>query len=98
MGSVWVPQDYQHVTEITLENMSKIKENSFYRDDSLNKDIVRLALKVLNGQATRVNNAEVLGLYQKINHTIRLFTQGQYESIHTARQGALQYMEQQPAD
>lgn len=98
MGAVWEPQNYQHVTEITLENMQKIKENSFYSDDGLNKDIVRLALKVLTGQATRVNNAEVLGLYQKINHTIRLFTQGQYESIHTAKQGALQYMEQQPAD
>lgn len=49
MGSVWEPQDYRHMTKITLENMSKIKENSFYSDDNLNKDIVRLTLKVLNG-------------------------------------------------
>lgn len=49
MGAVWEPQNYQHVTEITLENMQKIKENSFYSDDGLNKDIVRLALKVLTG-------------------------------------------------
>lgn len=48
MGSVWVPQDYQHVTEITLENMSKIKENSFYSNEIIDRGIFNLTLEILH--------------------------------------------------
>lgn len=98
MGAVWEPQDYQHVTEITLENMSKIKENSFYSNEIIDRGIFNLTLEILHEQATKVNGAEVLGLYQIINRSIKTFTQGQYNIIHTTEQGALQYILQQPAN
>ena len=98
MRAVWEPQNYQHVTQITPENMSKIKENSFYSDDVIDRGILDLTLEVLHEQATKVNNAEVLGLYQITNRSIKTFTQGQYNIINTAEQGAIQYIMQQPYD
>lgn len=98
MGSVWVPQDYQHVTEITLENMSKIKENSFYSNEIIDRGIFNLTLEILHEQATKVNNAEVLGLYQTVTRSIKTFTQGQYNVIDTTEQGAAQYILQQPVN
>ena len=43
-----MPQDYQHVTKITLENMSKIKENSFYSNEIIDSGIFDLTLEILH--------------------------------------------------
>lgn len=78
--------------------MSKIKENSFYSNEIIDRGIFNLTLEILHEQATKVNNAEVLGLYQTVTRSIKTFTQGQYNVIDTTEQGAAQYILQQPVN